>query len=67
MERQRNVFMLQNGCKINEFCVKVRRLSFVPQLLYQKDMKCSRKILKLFIEALKQQKHRETLWRGIDA
>lgn len=22
MERQRNVFMLQNGCKINEFCVK---------------------------------------------
>lgn len=22
MERQRNVFMLQNGCTINEFCVK---------------------------------------------
>lgn len=22
MERQRNVFMLQNGCKMNEFCLK---------------------------------------------
>lgn len=47
MERQRNVFMLKNGCKMNAFCAKCGRL-FFPSITLSKGYVMQLKNLETF-------------------
>lgn len=58
--RDRGMFLCcKMAARWMSFVQSAATFVFVPQLRYQKDMKCSWEILKLFSEGLKQQNHPE--------